>query len=86
MALLSRPVIRLQTFAASALDPNGSSEITVFRPMLDISLSCSLSETIFAQRASTIVSTWNSFTLFTKGPKLKRYSSLNSFKFLMFLR
>lgn len=71
IALLSLPVILLQTLAANALDAKGSSLITVFRPMLEISRSCSFSETMFPQRASTIVSTWYSFTLFTSGPKLQ---------------
>ena len=40
--------------------------------MLEISLSCSLSDNMLEQSVSTIVSTWNSFTLFTRGPRLKR--------------
>lgn len=76
MALLRRPVILLQTLAARALEPSGSSEMTVLRPMLDISLSCSLSETIFPHRASTIVSTWYSLTLFTRGPRLRNKTGL----------
>ncbi len=39
--------------------------------MLEISLSCSLSDKILLHRVSTIVSTWNSFTLFTSGPRLE---------------
>ena len=71
MAVLRRPVIRRQTLAARPLEANGSSLITVLRPMLEISRSCSLSETMLAHKASTMTSTWYSFTLLTKGPKLK---------------
>lgn len=72
MALLRRPVILLQTLAASEEEARGNSLITVFSPMLDISRNCSFSDTIFVQRASTMVSTWYSFTLFTSGPRLKQ--------------
>ena len=40
-------------------------------PILEISLSCSLSDNILLHNVSTMVSTWNSFTLFTSGPRLK---------------
>lgn len=76
MALLNFPVILLQTLAASGPDPSGSSDITVFRPILEMSLSCSLSETMLLHSASTIVSTWYSLTLLTKGPRLKRKTTL----------
>lgn len=49
----------------------GSSEITVLRPMLEISRSCSLSDSMFVQSVSTMVSTWYSFTLPTSGPRLQ---------------
>lgn len=52
------------------LDAGGSSPITVFRPMLEMSRSCSLSDSMFVHNVSTIVSTWYSFTLLTSGPKL----------------
>lgn len=52
------------------LEAGGSSPITVLRPILEISRSCSLSESMLVQRVSTIVSTWYSFTLLTKGPRL----------------
>lgn len=48
----------------------GSCPMTVFRPILDMSLSCSLSLSMFEQRASTMISTWISFTLDTSGPRL----------------
>lgn len=57
IALLNLPVIFLHTLAAKVFEPNGSSEITVFRPMLLISRSCSVSESMLAQRVSTILST-----------------------------
>lgn len=41
-------------------------------PILEISLSCSLSESMFEHKESTIVSTWCSLTLLTRGPRLKR--------------
>lgn len=85
MALLKRPVILLQTLAANALDPKGSSEMTVLRPMLEISRNCSFSDTKLLQRFSTIVSTWYSLTLFTNGPKLKQtynFKNQTSVKFL----
>ena len=44
-------------------------------PMLEMSLSCSLSDTMLQHSVSTMVSTWNSFTLFTRGPKLQRASN-----------
>ena len=50
----------------------GSSDRTVFRPMPAMSRSCSLSDRMLAQRASTMVSTWYSFTLPTRGPRLSR--------------
>lgn len=37
-----------------------------------MSRSCSLSDRMLAQRASTMVSTWYSFTLPTRGPRLSR--------------
>lgn len=60
----------MQTLPAKALEPSGSSAMTVFKPILDMSLSCSLSETMLLQRESTMVSTWYSLTLLTSGPKL----------------
>lgn len=53
------------------LDAGGSSPITVFRPMLEMSRSCSLSDSMFVHSVSTIVSTWYSLTLLTSGPKLR---------------
>lgn len=52
-------------------DVSGSSAITVFSPMLEMSLSCSLSDVMFEHSTSTIVSTWGSFTLLTRGARLK---------------
>lgn len=57
------------------LDAGGSSPITVFRPMLEMSRSCSLSDSMFVHNVSTIVSTWYSFTLLTSGPKLRHKSA-----------
>lgn len=51
-------------------DDDGSSAMTVFRPMLEMSLSCSLLDTMLEQRVSTIISTWHSFTFPTRGPRL----------------
>lgn len=82
MALLNLPVILLQTLAASGPDPNGSSDITVFRPILEMSLSCSLSETMLLHSASTMVSTWYSLTLLTKGPRLKSEFAINFLHFV----
>lgn len=65
------PVIRWQTFGTSDEEFCGNSEMTVFNPMLEISRNCSLLLTMFVHRVSTIVSTWGSFTLFTRGPRLK---------------
>lgn len=50
----------------------GSSESTVFRPMPAMSRSCSLSDRMLAQRVSTMFSTWYSFTLPTRGPRLRQ--------------
>jgi len=44
--------------------------MTVFSPMLEISRSCSLSDSMFVHSVSTMVSTWYSFTLPTSGPRL----------------
>lgn len=52
-------------------EDSGSSAITVFSPMLEMSLSCSLSDVMFEHSVSTIVSTWGSFTLLTRGARLK---------------
>lgn len=49
----------------------GSSEITVLRPMLEMSRSCSLSDSMLVQSVSTMVSTWYSFTFPTSGPRLR---------------
>lgn len=56
------------------LDAGGSSPITVLRPMLEMSRSCSLSDSMFVHNVSTIVSTWYSLTLLTSGPKLQHRS------------
>lgn len=45
-------------------------------PMLEMSLSCSLSESMFEHRESTIVSTWCSLTLLTRGPRLEESKAL----------
>lgn len=37
-----------------------------------MSRSCSLSDSMFVHRVSTIVSTWYSFTLLTRGPRLEK--------------
>lgn len=55
---------------SSPLEAGGSSPMTVFRPMLEMSLSCSLSDSMLVHSVSTIVSTWYSFTLLTRGPRL----------------
>lgn len=70
--MLSRPVMRLQTLAARALEASGSSLITVLRPILEMSRSCSLSDTMLPHSESTIVSTWYSLTLLTNGPRLQK--------------
>lgn len=58
-------------FAASLpLEAGGSSPITVLSPMEEMSLSCSLSDSMLVHRVSTMVSTWYSFTLLTSGPRL----------------
>lgn len=57
--------------AFSPLEAGGSSPITVFRPMEEMSLSCSLSDSMLVHSVSTMVSTWYSFTLLTRGPKLR---------------
>lgn len=59
MAVLSLPVILWHTLAARPVVPVecGNSEITVFSPILEISLNCSLLETILPHKESTIVST-----------------------------
>lgn len=62
----------LYSIAVIPVDEGGSSAMTVFRPMLEMSLSCSLLDTMFEQRVSTIVSTWHSFTFPTKGPRLHK--------------
>ncbi|TNN40106.1 hypothetical protein EYF80_049732 [Liparis tanakae] len=79
MALVRRPVIFLQTLAARA-EPEGRGEglstrqpgrtRVLQRPMDEMSLSCSLSDSMLVHSVSTIVSTWYSFTLLTSGPKL----------------
>ncbi|KAH3897097.1 hypothetical protein DPMN_021281 [Dreissena polymorpha] len=43
----------------------------LYIPILEISLSCSLSDSMLLHSVSTMVSTWNSFTLFTRGPRLE---------------
>ena len=48
---------------------SGSSLMTVLRAMEEMSLSCSLSPTMLLQSVSTIVSTWYSLTLDTRGPR-----------------
>lgn len=50
--------------------------MTVLSPMLEMSRSCSLSETILLQSVSTMASTWCSFTLLTRGPRLDRRDML----------
>ncbi len=62
----------LSNIISIPVDEGGSSAMTVFRPMLEMSLSCSLLETMLEQRVSTIVSTWHSFTLPTRGPRLHK--------------
>lgn len=55
---------------------SGNSAITAFSPMLEMSLSCSLSDIMLAHSMSTIASTWGSFTLLTRGARLKINSIL----------
>lgn len=57
IAVVNLPVILLHIFPDKPPDACGSSAITVLSPMLEISLSCSLSETIFVHKDSTINST-----------------------------
>ena len=45
--------------------------MTVLRPIEEISRSCSLSDSMLVQSVSTMVSTWYSFTLLTRGPRLQ---------------
>lgn len=54
------------------LEAGGNSPITVLSPMEEMSLSCSLSDSMLVHRVSTIVSTWYSFTLLTSGPRLSK--------------
>ena len=61
-ALVSLPVIFLEIPAASVVAEGGNSTITVLRPILDMSRSCSLSDIMLVHRVSTIVSTCISFT------------------------
>lgn len=70
MAEVKRPVIFLQIVETKDVEVGDNSAITVFRPMLEISRSCSLFEIMFEQSVSTIVSTCISFTLLTSGPRL----------------
>ena len=77
IAELNFPVIRLQTLAAKPVEAKGSSLITVFKPILEMSLNCSLSDTMLLHRESTIVSTWYSFTLLTNGPKLQKIMNVD---------
>ena len=49
-----------------------------YSPMLEMSLSCSLSESMFEHRESTIVSTWCSLTLLTRGPRLEESKTLGN--------
>lgn len=65
-------VRNLYYIAMIPADEGGSSAMTVFRPMLEMSLSCSLLDTMLEQRVSTIVSTWHSFTFPTRGPRLHK--------------
>lgn len=67
----SRRGDRWEDSERSPEDVSGSSAITVFSPMLEMSLSCSLSDVMFEHSTSTIVSTWGSFTLLTRGARLK---------------
>lgn len=52
------------------LEAGGNSPITVLSPMEEMSLSCSLSDSMLVHKVSTMVSTWYSFTLLTRGPRL----------------
>lgn len=61
--------------ASLPLEAGGSSPITVFRPMEEMSLSCSLSDSMLVHSVSTMVSTWYSFTLLTRGPRLRETSA-----------
>lgn len=83
MALLSRPVIRLHMLAAKPVDNGGNSLITVFKPMLQISRSCSFSDSMLLHSVSTIVSTWYSFTLLTNGPRLHKTKVNNCFSYVI---
>lgn len=67
----SLPVMRWHTLGTSETEFCGKSEMTVLRPMLEMSRSCSLLLIMLPQSVSTMVSTCTSFTLLTRGPRLK---------------
>lgn len=72
MADDSRPTMVLQTVAAKVCVVRGSSLMTVFKPMEEMSRNCSLSPTMLLHSVSTMCSTWWSLTLPTRGPKLEQ--------------
>lgn len=72
MVFNSRLMIFLTTAELKCVGTSGNWLITVFKPIDDMSLSCSLSESMFVHNVSTISSTWNSFTFDTSGPKLEK--------------
>lgn len=44
--------------------------------MDEMSLSCSLSDSMLVHSVSTMVSTWYSFTLLTRGPRLSKTNAV----------
>ena len=71
MASDSLSVTLLQMVVARPVALEGSSLMTVFRANELMSRNCSLSLSMWSQRLSTILWTWKSFTLFTRGPRLQ---------------
>lgn len=84
IAVVSRPVMRLHMLPDKPPGAWGNSAMTVLSPMLEMSLSCSLCDIMLAHNASTIVSTWNSFTLLTRGPKLNNEKLILTVHFFKF--
>ena len=79
VTLINKQINKNKPVAAKVCVVNGSSLITVLRPIDEISLNCSLSPIMLLHNVSTINSTWWSFTLHTNGPKLKNWNMYNMF-------
>lgn len=81
MEFRSRLIIFLTTFELIWGGMCGNWLITVFKPIEEISFSCSLSESIFEHNVSTIISTWNSLVLVTRGTRLDTKFNFVKFDF-----